>query len=69
MFDGKESQGIKDIEGNTVIRSGVSLKKETFLNLLDNPNVVIGDLDPTLNWTSSHKAQGLMQTLIRNYKN
>ncbi len=69
MFDGKESQGIKDIEGNTIIRSGVSLKKETFLNLLDNPNVVIGDLDPTLNWTSSHKAQGLMQTLFRNYKN
>jgi DNA-directed RNA polymerase subunit beta len=69
MFDGKESQGIKDIEGNTIIRSGVSLKKETFLNLLDNPNIVIGDLDPTLNWTSSHKAQGLMQTLFRNYKN
>ena len=69
IYDGKESQGIKDIEGSTVIRSGVSLKKETFLNLIENPNFDIGKLDPTLNWTSSHKAQGLMQILFRNYKN
>jgi DNA-directed RNA polymerase subunit beta len=37
--------------------------------LLDNPNVEIVNLDPTLNWTSSHKGQGLMQILFRNYKN
>jgi DNA-directed RNA polymerase subunit beta len=69
LFDGKESTGIKDIDGSTVIRSGVTIKKDTFVGMLENPNFVIGNLDPSLNWTSSHKAQGLMQVIFRNYKN
>jgi DNA-directed RNA polymerase subunit beta len=69
LFEGKDSTGIKDIDGSTVIRSGVSIKKDTFIGMLENPNFVIGNLDPSLNWTSSHKAQGLMQIIFRNYKN
>lgn len=68
LFEGKESLGIKDIEGNTIIRSGVSLKKETFLNFLDNPNFSFSNLDTSISWTSSHKAQNLLQTIHRNYK-
>lgn len=69
LYEGKESTGIKDIDGSTVIRSGVSLKKDTFIGLLENPNFVLGNLDPSLNWSTSHKAQGLMQIIYRNYKN
>ncbi|RPI19354.1 MAG: DNA-directed RNA polymerase subunit beta [Ignavibacteriae bacterium] len=69
IFDGKESLGIKDIDGSTVIKNGAVIKKDTFLNFLENPNFIIGNLDPTLNWTSSHKAQGLMQVIFRNFKN
>lgn len=68
IYEGKESQGIKDIDGSTVIKNGTMIKKESFVNLLDNPNFSIANLDPTLNWTSSHKAQGLMQVIFRNYK-
>lgn len=68
LFDGKESTGIKDIEGNTVIRSGVSLKKETFLNFIDNPNFSFSNLDTSISWTTSHKAQNLLQTIHRNFK-
>jgi DNA-directed RNA polymerase subunit beta len=69
LYEGKESTGIKDIDGTTVIRSGVSLKKDTFKNLLDNPNFSLANLDPTISWTTSHKAQGLTQIIYRNYRN
>jgi DNA-directed RNA polymerase subunit beta len=68
IFEGKESAGIRDIEGNTIIRAGVNLKKDTFLNLMDNPNFNIGNFDVSMNWTTSHKAQSYIQTLYRNYK-
>lgn len=68
IFEGKESIGIKDIEGSTRIRSGVSLKKDTFLNMLEDPDFDFNVLDTTMNWTSSYKAQGLMQVLFRNYR-
>ncbi|MGH2575822.1 MAG: DNA-directed RNA polymerase subunit beta, partial [Ignavibacteria bacterium] len=69
IFDGKESVGIKDIEGNTVIRSGVSLKKETFLNILDNGSSDLQNFDPSNNWSNSYKANHLVQTIYRNFKN
>jgi DNA-directed RNA polymerase subunit beta len=69
IFDGKESAGIKDIEGNTVIRSGVALKKDTFFNVLENKNIDLKDLDTTTHWSNSHKANNLVPVIYRNFKN
>ena len=68
IFDGKESTGIKDIEGNTVFRAGTAIKKDTFLKLLDNPNFRLENFDVTNPWTSSHKAQTILETTFRNFR-
>lgn len=68
IFDGRESTGIKDQDGSTIIRSGVNLRKESFKNLADNPDFTFDNLDFLTNWTSSHKAQHLAQTLYKNFK-
>ncbi len=83
LFEGKESLGIKTLDGTTVIRSGVSLKKDTFRNLLDNPAFVSKNvsgssgtpglfdflnLDISNEWTSSRKAHQVLQSIYRNYK-
>jgi DNA-directed RNA polymerase subunit beta len=68
IFDGKESTGIKDIEGNTILRAGTSIKKDTFIKMLDNPNFRLDNLDVTIAWTTSHKAQGLLETTYRNFR-
>jgi DNA-directed RNA polymerase subunit beta len=68
IFDGKESQGIRDLDGSIILRSGTSLKKDTFLRLLDNPNFRIDTLDITNNWTSSHKGHNMLQILFKNYR-
>jgi len=67
IFDGKESAGIRDIEGNTVIRSGVSLKKDTFVNLVENKNVDLKNLDTNTHWSNSYKANSLLQVLYKNF--
>jgi DNA-directed RNA polymerase subunit beta len=68
ILDGKESLGIRNIDGSMIIRGGTSLKKDTFIKLLDNPNFKIENLDPSNEWTSSRKSQLLIQQLYRNYK-
>lgn len=68
IFDGKESIGIRDIDGSIVIRSGTLLKKETFIKNLENPNFIPENLDITNEWTTSRKAHNLLQTLYRNYR-
>lgn len=68
IFDGKESLGIRDIDGTMVLRGGTSIRKETFLKHLENPNFRIDSLDVSHEWTTSKKGQGMLQTLYRNYK-
>jgi DNA-directed RNA polymerase subunit beta len=68
IFDGKESVGIRDIDGTIVIRGGTVIKKDTFFKHLDNPNFRIDNLDVNNEWTSSKKAQMLLQTIYRNFK-
>jgi DNA-directed RNA polymerase subunit beta len=68
IFDGKDSTGIRDIDGSIVIRGGTSLKRDTFLKYLENPNFRLDTLDVSNEWTTSRKAHGLLQTLYRNYK-
>lgn len=68
LLDNKESLGIRDIDGSIIIRSGTLLKKDTFLKHLENPNFRIDNLDVTNDWTSSKKAQSLLQHIYRNFK-
>ncbi|KXK47365.1 MAG: DNA-directed RNA polymerase subunit beta [Chlorobi bacterium OLB5] len=68
IFDNKESLGIRDIDGSIIIRGGTSIKKDTFLKHLENPNFRIDNLDVSNDWTSSKKAQALLQHLYRNFK-
>jgi DNA-directed RNA polymerase subunit beta len=68
IFDSKESQGIRDIDGSIIVRSGTSLRKDTFTRLLENPNFRIDTLDVSNNWTSSNKAHNMMQTLHKNFR-
>ncbi|MCX7878365.1 MAG: DNA-directed RNA polymerase subunit beta, partial [Ignavibacteria bacterium] len=68
LFDGKESLGIRDIDGSMIIRAGTSLKKDTFLKHLENPNFRIDTLDFTNEWTTSRKAHSLLHQIYKNYK-
>ena len=36
LFDGKESLGIRDIDGSIIIRGGTTIKKDTFFKHLEN---------------------------------
>lgn len=68
MFDNKDSLGIRDIDGTIIIRGGTTIKKDTFIKHLENPNFRIDTLDVSNDWTSSKKAQSLLQHLYRIYK-
>lgn len=68
IFDNKDSLGIRDIDGTIIIRGGTTIKKDTFLKHLENPNFRIDTLDVTNEWTSSKKGQSLLQHLYRGFK-
>lgn len=68
IFDNKDSLGIRDIDGTIIIRGGTTIKKDTFLKHLENPNFRIDNLDVTNEWTSSKKGQSLLQHLYRGFK-
>ncbi len=68
IFDNKDSLGIRDIDGSIIIRGGTTIKKDTFLKNLENPNFRIDNLDVSNEWTSSKKGQSLLQHLYRNFK-
>ena len=68
IFDGKDSLGIRDIDGSIVIRGGTNLRKDTFLKYSENPSFRLDSLDITNEWTTSRKAHNLLQIIYRNYK-
>ncbi len=68
IFDGKEAHGVKDIDGTTIVKNGTTMKKDTFLHLIENPNFRIENIDVTNPWTSSAKAHNMLQTTYRNFK-
>jgi DNA-directed RNA polymerase subunit beta len=49
IFDGKESQGIRDIDGSIIIRSGTLLKKSA--KTVENPNQTESDISNM--WTTA----------------
>lgn len=59
---GLTSNGIKDLDGSSVIRSGVVIKETTFSALED-----AAKLDYTQDWFDGRKANGLIKKLYENY--
>jgi DNA-directed RNA polymerase subunit beta len=56
--------GIRDLDGSVVLRSGSTIKEETFSGMDD-----VTRLDYTLDWFESKKTNNLISTLFKNYFN
>ncbi|MDD5363416.1 MAG: DNA-directed RNA polymerase subunit beta [Ignavibacteria bacterium] len=67
LLEGKESEGLRDIKGNLVIKKGVIFKRETFTNLLNNNTVDFREIDTESDWSNSKKANSLIIDIFKNY--
>ncbi len=56
--------GIRDLDGSVVLRSGSSIREETFSSMED-----VTKLDYTLEWFESKKTNNMINTLFKNYFN
>ena len=54
--------GIRDLDGSIVLRSGSTIREETFLGMED-----VTKLDYTLDWFETKKTNNLVSTLFKNY--
>lgn len=54
--------GIRDLDGSVVLRSGSTIKEDTFSNMDD-----VTKLDYSLDWFESKKINNLISTLYKNY--
>ena len=54
--------GIRDLDGSVVLRSGSTIKDETFSGMED-----VTKLDYTLDWFETKKTNNLINTLFKNY--
>jgi DNA-directed RNA polymerase subunit beta len=54
--------GIRDLDGSVILRSGSTIKEETFSGMDD-----VTRFDYTLDWFESKKINNLINTLFRNY--
>lgn len=64
ICDGKTTNGIRDLDGTVMIRSGVTIKDTTFSSITD-----VAKLDYTKDWFSSKTTNDLVKTLFVNYFN
>jgi DNA-directed RNA polymerase subunit beta len=67
LLEGKESEGIRDIKGNLIIKKSVIFKRETFTNLLNNNTVDFREIDTESDWSNSKKANSLIIDIFKNY--
>ncbi|MCX6164775.1 MAG: hypothetical protein NTU73_07965, partial [Ignavibacteriae bacterium] len=67
LLEGKESIGVRDTKGNLIIRSGVSFKRETFQNLIENNGYDFKDFSYEIEWSNSKKANSLIFDIYKNY--
>jgi DNA-directed RNA polymerase subunit beta len=58
----QQTTGIRDLDGSVVLRSGSTIKDETFSGMED-----VTKLDYTLDWFETKKTNNLINTLFRNY--
>ena len=68
LLDGKESEGIRDIKGNIVIKKNATLKRETFTNLFNSNSIDFRELDTENEWSNSKKANSLILDIFKNYQ-
>ena len=64
ICDGLTASGIRDLDGSIALRSGTSIKDETFTSIED-----VTKLDYTLDWFESKKTNSHIKTLYQNYFN
>ena len=62
ITEGKTTSGIRDIDGTVVLRSGTSIKEDTFENLED-----IAKLDYTKDWFERKHTNEMIKQLFANY--
>lgn len=54
--------GIRDLDGSVVLRSGSTIREETFSGMED-----VTKLDYSLDWFDTKKTNNLINTLFKNY--
>jgi DNA-directed RNA polymerase subunit beta len=63
LLTGEKSVGIRDIEGNVVLRAGTQFKEDTFQTLGNTEK-----LDPSQDWVDDKRKNGLVAKIFTNYK-
>lgn len=62
ISEGKSTTGIRDLDGSVVLRSGTSIKDDTYSNIED-----VTKLDYTQDWFDHKKTNEMIKTLFKNY--
>ena len=62
ISEGKSTTGIRDLDGSVVLRSGTTIKEETYANIED-----VTKLDYTQEWFDNKKTNEMIKTLFKNY--
>ncbi len=62
LTEGNTTTGIRDLDGSVVLRSGTTIKENTFSSMED-----ITKLDYTLDWFESKKTNNHIKALFKNY--
>ena len=62
ISEGKSTQGIRDLDGSVVLRSGTAIKNTTYSSMEDATK-----LDYTLDWFEDKKTNEMVQKLYSNY--
>ncbi|MEX2117553.1 MAG: DNA-directed RNA polymerase subunit beta [Bacteroidota bacterium] len=63
LLDGEKSTGIRDTDGNVAIRSGTSLKEDSFVGLEN-----IDSLDYNQAWVDDKRKNGIVTRMYENYR-
>jgi DNA-directed RNA polymerase subunit beta len=63
LLTGEKSVGIRDVDGNVVLRAGTQFKEDTFQTL-----ETLEKLDPTQDWVEEKKKNNLVGKILGNYK-
>jgi DNA-directed RNA polymerase subunit beta len=62
ITEGHTTTGIRDLDGTLMVRSGTTIKSNTFSDMED-----VTKLDYTANWFESKKINNMISTLFKNY--
>jgi DNA-directed RNA polymerase subunit beta len=68
LLEGETSLGIRDLRGQTIIRSGTTIRLDTFSSKLADGGIDIASLDPNEPWVDNKKKNGLVKKAYQNYR-